>query len=317
MSGAASLNIETRDPNAKASFRERFMAWWEGTDPPLLPVLRLKGPTHDVRYAAEAQRWETNRLLLVQKVWGEGFSSPGGADYVDDMIKFFGLDPAMSVLDLGAGLGGATRTMCEKFGVWVNGLEADEHLAEAGQALSHKAGLAKRASITAFDPENFTQKAKSVDCVFSKEFMYTVKEKKEFLTAIEHIMKSRGQLLFTDYMLSEPHLRNKNIEKWIDYEPNGAYPWAEVDYREVLEGLHLDIRVVEDITDNFQKIVTGSWATFVRSVQEGAVSPELFPAMGDEVELWASRMHAIEAGDLKVCRIHALKRDTDRLMSDW
>ncbi len=317
MSGAASPKIETRDSSAKASFRERFMAWWEGYEPPAAPAPRPQAPTHEVRYETEKQRWETTRLSLVQEVWGEGFSSPGGAEYVVDMIKFFGLDPAMSVLDLGAGLGGATRTMCESFGVWVNGFETDNNLAEAANALSHKAGLAKRASIAAFDPETFTLKAKSADCVFSKEFMYTVKEKKEFLTTIEMIMKSRGQLLFTDFMLAEPHLRSKNIEAWIDFEPNGAHPWAETDYRQVLEELHMDIRVVQDTTESFQKMVTSSWATFVRSVQAGSVSPELFPAMGDEVELWACRMQAIEAGDLKVCRVHALKRDTDRLMADW
>ena len=181
MSGAESLKSETPDPSVKSSFRERFMAWWEGYEP---PTTRLKAPapTHEVHYEVEKQQWETTRLRLIQEVWGEGFSSPGGTDHILEMVKLFALDPAMSVIDLGAGLGGATRAMCESFGVWVNGFEADNDLAEAAQALSHKAGLAKRASITVFDSETFTRKAKSADCVFSKEFMYTVEDKKEFLT---------------------------------------------------------------------------------------------------------------------------------------
>ncbi len=317
MSGAASLKAEPNDPNAKQSFRERLTAWWEGYEPLSAPKPKAPGPTHEVRYEAEKQRWETTRLRLVQDVWGEGFSSPGGLEYVMSMVKFFGLDPAMSVIDLGAGLGGATRAMCENFGVWVNGFEADANLAEAANALSLKAGLAKRASVVAFDPGTFTHKAKSADCVFSKEFMYTVEDKKEFLKTIETVMKSRGQLLFTDYMVAEPHLRNANIESWIDIEPNGAHPWAESDYRQVLEDLHLDIRVVQDTTESFQKMVTSSWAAFARIAQTAGVSPEIYPALGDEIELWARRMQAIEAGDLKVCRIHALKRDTDKLMADW
>lgn len=318
MSGVASLKTQSDDPGQKISFRERFMAWWEGYEP-LAPEPRPKKvrPTHEVRYDAPEQRWETTRLRLVQDVWGEGFSSPGGAEHVADMVKFFGLNPAMSVLDIGAGLGGATRTMCENFGVWVNGFEADKNLAEAANALSHKAGLAKRASITHFDPETFTRKAKSADCVFSKEFLYTVADKPEFLRSIESIMKSRGQLLFTDYMLAKPHLRSKCIESWIDFEPNGAHPWAESDYRQVLEEMHLDIRIVEDTTDSFQKMVTSSWAAFIRIAKTAGLSPEIYPALGDEVELWARRMQAIEAGDLKVCRIHVLKRNTDMLMADW
>ncbi len=318
MAGAASAKAQPTDPSAKISFRERFMAWWEGYEPGRARARpEAPKPTHEVRYETEQQRWETTRLRLVQEVWGEGFSSPGGAEYVMNMVKFFGLDPAMSVLDLGAGLGGATRTMCENFGVWVNGFEVDPGLAEAANALSHMAGMGKRASVSTFDPETFTLKAKSADCVFSKEFLFTVKDKKEFLGNIEAIMKARGQLLFTDYILAEPHLRSANLDGWIDFEPNGAHPWAEEDYRQVLGELHLDIRVMEDTTDSFQKMVTSSWAAFVQRAQTGGLSPEMYPALGNEVELWARRMQAIESGDLKVCRMHVLKRDTDRLMADW
>jgi cyclopropane fatty-acyl-phospholipid synthase-like methyltransferase len=317
MSGAASPKIETKDTGTKISFRERFMAWWEGYEPPQSAPPKIVRPTHEVRYETPEQRWETTRLRLVQDIWGEGFSSPGGAEHVISMAKFFALNPAMSVLDLGAGLGGATRTICETFGVWVNGFEADSNLAEAANAISHMAGMGKKASVAAFDPETFTGKAKSADCVFSKEFLYTIKDKKEFLKTIESMMKSRGQLLFTDYVVAEAALRTANIENWMDIEPNGAHPWAESDYRETLAELHLDIRVVEDTTDAFQKMVTSSWAAFTRTAQTSGLSPEMFPALADEVELWARRMQAIESGDLKVCRMHVLKRDTDKLMGDW
>ncbi|HEY5598091.1 MAG TPA: methyltransferase domain-containing protein [Kiloniellales bacterium] len=317
MSGAASPKVQTREPAAKMSFRERFMAWWDGYELPAVGKPVTPRPTHDVRYEAQQQGWETARLRLVQDVWGEGFSSPGGAEHVLNMVKFFGLDPAMSVVDIGAGLGGATRTMCEGFGVWVNGYEADKDLAEAAMALSVKAGMAKRASIVPFDPDNFTHKQKSADCVFSKEFLYTVKDKKEFLRAIEMIMKSRGQFLFTDYVVAKPHLRSASLDSWMKGEPNGAHPWAVEDYQEVLAELHLDIRVVEDTTDSFHKMVTSGWAAFVNRARTAGLSPDVHLALTDEVELWARRMHAIEAGDLKLCRIHVLKRDTDRLMADW
>ena len=87
------------------------------------------------------------------------------------MVQIFGLDPAMSVLDLGAGLGGAVRTMCEKLaldGVWVTGFEVDEILVEAGMGLSVKYGMGEKAPVHAFDPATFAHKQASVDCVFSK-----------------------------------------------------------------------------------------------------------------------------------------------------
>jgi cyclopropane fatty-acyl-phospholipid synthase-like methyltransferase len=320
MSGAASSPTQVSELVGKITFRERLKAWWEGTDLPIPAASRLSaaaGPTHEVRYEATQQQWETMRLRLVQNVWGEGFSSPGDAEHIMSMIKFFALDPAMSVMDLGAGLGGATRTMCDGFGVWVDGYEADKTLAEAAMAFSVKAGMGKRAAVKFFDPEHFNPKPKSADCVFSKEYLYTVKDKKDFLKIIETAMKSRGQLLFTDYVLAKPHLRSEDLDTWIEHEPHGAHPWAVEDYRHTLGELHLDIRVIQDITETFQKMVTGGWAAFLRNTQATTFDPELAPALIDEVELWTRRMQAIESGDLKVCRMHVLKRDTDKLMSNW
>ena len=305
----------------KAPFWERFKAWWNGYE---LEEARRKfiavqtaDPSHDVRYEAPKLHWETARLRLVQEVWGEGFSSPGGAEHILNMVKFFGLDPAMSVLDLGAGLGGATRAMSQQFGVWVTGLEASKELAEAGMALSVKAGMAKKAAISNFDPATFEHKPKSIDCVFSKEFFFTVADKPEFLRAVENTMKPRGQLLFTDYVLAKPGQHSKALSKWSEFEPNPPHAWAAQDYQDALAAIHLDIRVVEDHTKQFYRMVTRAWADYIVQLQKRGVSSEDAGALVNEVELWARRMQAIEAGDLKVCRIHALKRDTNRLLSAW
>ena len=317
------MSVAASGPTAlkagKPDFRARFMAWWNGheLDSKSGFMDPSGGADHGVRYDAAAPHWETARLRIAQEVWGEGFSSPGGPEYILNLVKFFALNPSMSVLDLGAGLGGASRTMSQNFGVWVTGLEADEHLAEAGMELSTMAGLAKKAAITHFVPEDMDVKAKSIDCVFSKEFLFTIEDKPDFLRSVEHVMKPRGQLLFTDYVLAGRALNSKVIDKWKEMEPNMPYPWAVEDYEEALTGLHLDIRVIEDSTDHFHGMVTKAWADYIKQLQKKGAKPEEGLALVDEVELWARRMQAVEAGDLKICRIHALKRDTNRLMSSW
>ncbi len=233
------------------------------------------------------------------------------------MIKIFALDPAMTVLDLGTGLGGAARIMCEKFGVWVTGFEADEALAEAGMALSVKAGMGEKVPINVFNPDNFKHKQKSVDCVFSKEFLFTVADKTGFLSAIEDSMKPKGQFLFTDFVLAKPHLRSPILEAWAECEPLKPHPWAVADYEQTLADLRLDIRVAEDVTKNFRAMVIQGWADYIETTGRGGVGADAAPALVDEVELWTRRIQAIDAGDLNVCRIHVLKKDTERMMSDW
>jgi len=308
----------TRSAGEGVPFWERFRAWWDGYEVTAGTKAQPTAmPTHSVRYEGPNYHWETARLKLAQEVWGEGFSSPGGVDHILNMVKFFALDPSMSVLDIGAGLGGATRAMCDKFGVWVSGLEADEALAEAGMALSTMAGLAKRAPITPFDPGSFEYKAKSIDCVFSKEFLFTVQDKPAFLKTVEMLLKPRGQILFTDYVLAKPHGVSREVQMWADKEPSPAYPWSVEDYRQAFSDLHIDIRVIDDNTEEFHKMVTQAWARYIVRLQQRGVDAESAPALVDEVELWTRRMMAVESGDIKICRIHALKKDTDRLMSSW
>ncbi len=304
---------QAQDGRDAGSLRERFQAWWDGEEilepsADLAPAQEPE-PKHEVHYEAPRQRWETTRVSLVQRVWGEGFASPGGRDHILTMIKLFALDPAMTVLDLGAGLGGATRTMCSKFGVWVTGFEADEALAEAGMALSVKAGMGEKAPIKAFDPDKFEHKQKSVDCVFSKEFLFTVGDKAKFLTAIEDLMKPKGQFLFTDFILAKPSLRSPTLGTWIEHEPLKPHPWALEDYQDALTTVHLDIRVAEDVTKMFRAMVIKGWADYTQSTRRGSIGEEAAPALVDEVELWSRRIQAIDSGDLKVCRMHVFKKE--------
>ena len=193
----------------------------------------------------------------------------------------------------------------------------DVPLAQAGMALSVMAGMGKKAAISHFDPETFDHKVKSIDCVFSKEFFYTIPDKPAFLRTVEGVMKSRGQLLFTDYVLAPSAERSAAFEKWLELEPIKPHIWSVQDYKEALTTLHLDIRVAEDITKQFHATVTQSWARYIKELQSRGVTPETTEVLVQEVELWARRVQAIEAGNLQVYRIHALKMDTDRLMSSW
>ncbi len=310
-----------KDDKGIFSLRERLTAWWEGydlLDAPAAPAPVAEPETNQVvRYETPRQRWETSRLTLVQQVWGDGFTTPGGRQHTLNLITSFGLDPAMSVLDLGTGLGGAARIMCEKFGVWVTGFEADADLAEAGMALSIKHGMGEKVPVHAFDPATFEHKQGSVDCVFSKEFLFTVANKQKFLKEVENLLKPKGQLMFTDFMLAKAHLRSPILENWIENEPQTPRPWAMEDYEAGLAGAKLDIRVAEDITKTFRAMVIKGWADYTESAKTGSVGMDSAPALVDEVELWTRRIQAIDSGDLKVCRVHAFKKDTGLMMSNW
>lgn len=320
----ASLDEATKkkaSAKAKAPFRERFKAWWEGYElaPEQIEPVPVPAPPVDAKLSFEAseERWTQSRIDLVQKVWGEGLIGPGGMERILELVKPLGLTPAMTVLDLGAGLGGAARIVADHFGTWVTGFEADQRLTEAGMESSTKAGLGKKAPVQPFDPENFEVKPKSYDSVFSKEFFFTIQDKDRLLRHIEKLLKDQGQIMFTDFVLPKPGHSSRALEVWRASEPVEPVLWAMEDYAEALTDLKLDVRINEDITEETRALITQAWGSYMAGVNRSDLDNESISAMVEEAELWTRRVKLLESNDLKVYRIHAIKKQPVKLLSDW
>ncbi|MGF1611892.1 MAG: SAM-dependent methyltransferase [Kiloniellales bacterium] len=316
MAAVSERPCEPAKPRVKLPLSLRLKAWWEGHE---LEV-RHKPQSNATRQAPpqpDFKRWSEPHIEFLQAVWGEGFLTPGGEAGLLKLVKPFGLNPAMSLLDIGAGLGGPARLMTKTFGVWVTGLERRPRLAKRGMELSTKAGLEKKAPIVQFDPETFDGKAKSYDCVFSKECFFAVEQKERLIETIGKLLKDTGHVLFTDFVLARTGLNSPAIETWKAGEPDTPRPWAMEQYVEALTDCRLEVCITEDITRDFQRAVTEGWATYLSALGGGEVDKRLAPILVEEVELWTRRIQALESGDLRVCRIYAVRKGVGRLMSDW
>src|SRR5690242_3631345 len=134
-------------PSAKPSFKTRLKAWWEGYDVNApaeepLPEPAL-GPVTPEAPPPEIPPLEQPHIKIAQYIWGESLTGPGGVAAILKLVKPFALDPSMTVMDFGSGLGGGTRAVSEEFGLWVNGFEPDPVMAAGGQELSIKKGAKK------------------------------------------------------------------------------------------------------------------------------------------------------------------------------
>ena len=291
--------------SAKIPFKLRLKAWWDGNDLYVKPPAAPGGDKEVV--PSPALSWTEARIGLSQKIWGEGFSSPGEEDYILGLVKSLGLTPAMSVLDLGAGLGGAGRVMAQNFGCWVTSLEANADLAKAGNDISVKMGLTKKAPVEPFDPETVELKENAYDCVFSQGALFTMPGKERLLQQIDGSLKEKGQLLLTDFVKTETAVEGGALSKWIAQEPLEPQVWSAEDYTSYIEALGYDVRVVEDISDRFKTMVTKGWAAFLSSIDKAGLDHETGAALVTEVELWTHRTKTLESGELRISRLHALK----------
>jgi cyclopropane fatty-acyl-phospholipid synthase-like methyltransferase len=301
-------------PSAKPSFKTRFKAWWEGYDvadlqgdsatlsePVLGPVAPVETP------AEEIPPLEQPHIKVAQQIWGEGFTRPGGAAAILTLVKPFALDPSMTVMDFGAGLGGGTRAVSEEFNVWVHGFEPDPTLAAGGQELSIRKG-AKKAEVKPCTLQDFQPKPASYDCIFSSEALYTVAEKEKVLTACERALKARGQIAFTDFVRTggakqdDPRLK--------DFATRTGKPgefWTGEEYMAKLKALKFDVRVDENLTEAYRTTVIEAWVNFTQD-DAGAAYVRTHPdELVNEVSLWTRRVAALDSGALQLRRYYAIK----------
>lgn len=304
------------------TLKERFLAWWEGYDlsgrrerrreaaaqaAALAGTATSAGPSDATKHLNRKGKplWTATRVQVAEKIWGEGFSTPGGTDVIPSMVKPLGLNPAMSVLDIGAGLGGATRTMAQQYGAWVTGLEHNPVLAELGMFRSQKSGLARQAPVQQMDLDAFKW-TKKVDAIFSKEALFTIRNKDGLVDGIEAALKPRGQFLFTDYVLDPAGLKQREFDSWANHEPAEPHPWTVEQYAKALAQRNLDIRIAEDNSDAHRATILAAIQSLVKHLETVSMDRDTKIAVVEEVELWARRVAALNAG-LRVFRFYAMK----------
>lgn len=253
-----------------------------------------------------------SRMTVAQWLWGDGFVMPGGADFVLELVKPFGLTPAMSMLDLSAGLGGPARAVAQAFGTYVTGLERSAEYARRGMEMSVKANLQKRAAIGHYNPESVELRAHGFDCILGRGATYTVVEKERLLRVLYQGMKQRGQLLLKEFTLDPAAGERRELAAWVAKEEYPPVLWTVDQYSDCLTSLGFEIRVVEDMTNVYRSMIIAGWARMLKEVDlKGMAKPHRLTVI-NEAELWMRGVAALECGGLRVYRIYALVNKPSR-----
>jgi len=307
------------DNPSKISLKWKVIAWWKGYDVadleqkrqmPTPPPPRADKPL--AKTGDEKPHWNHERIKVSQLIWGEGFCGPGGVQNIIHMSKLLAFSPKMSAVVIGAGLGGPSRVLAKKFGVWVNGYESSPDLAQEAMKISVAKGLEKKAPIAHLDLNGPLSFERSFDRAFSKETLYSIKNKAAAITSIYHHLKDDGLFLFTDFVLNDHYSHtHPDVYDWIQNEPLPPFPATSGDLISLLEGNHFSIRIQEEITDQYMDMVNEAWAKAEKLAlllsEDGESGRSNMFAILREAELWNRRIKALRSGELKLYRYLAHK----------
>jgi len=290
--------------SADAALFDRLRFWWYGYDPNAAAFVEVEPVVEEIVDVAEEP---VDRLALSQKIWGPGFLVPGGIDYVMTMVKLFGVNPAMSLLDLTAGLGGPSRHVSQFFDVYITAMERAPEIAKRAHKMSVDAGMGKKVPVTAYDPENFELRSHAFDCCYAEYLTISVLAKERLFREVAKALKARGQFSFVDFVLAEGRdPQDSGLEALRRIERFEPTPWTVKQYTTCLVASGFDVRICEDHTDLFMRHVNEGWAQFVENYDVKRMTRGNQRAIADEGELWATRMATLQSGLLRVYRFYTV-----------
>lgn len=313
----------------------RLKAWWEGYDPEdIKKRLQELEPEDYVEPESEQQEapkpittdnidpWDEKTIDIAQYVWGKGFCGPGGPDYIISLSKLLALSPEMSMLQIGAGLGGPARVLVDRFGVWVTGYEESQLMVEKGRKLSKMAGLDKKAVLEHYSPEDFEGFARKYDRAISKEALFTIEDKAGMIAKIEDKLKPGGLFLLTEYVIDSDAVPARDrYKEWAVGERSHPFPVLTDELIKMLKDHHMQVRVSEDISRQYIEMITKAWAgadEVAAKLAQREDGTAMIQTLMREAEFWTRRKKLLETGDLKLWRIVANKKSGGPgMMSDW
>lgn len=327
------MATKQKKPDAKVPLKLRLKAWWEGYDTDEIkqrlaskksePVAEEPVKESPKEITADAiDPWDEATVDIAQYIWGKGFCGPGGPEYIVSLSKLLALSPEMSMLQIGAGLGGPSRVLVDRFGVWITGFEESEMLVEKGRKLSKMAGLEKKAQIEQYTPEGFEGFDRKYDRALSKEALFTIEDKNNMISKIEEKLKPGGLFLMTEYVIGSDSVLGKDkYKEWVVGERRHPFPIMSNELVDLLKKNHLQVRVSEDISLQYVEMINQAWAGADEVAAKLAKREDgtmMIQTLMREAEFWTRRKKLLESGDLKLWRVVANKKSGGpSMMSDW
>ena len=288
-------------------FAVRFRAWWDGVEPGAMVrqgqsasvrrnrLIVVDAPTAE---SGSSEEWADLRYRLWSRLYGEGFSLPGGQEVTTQFLKYIDLQKTHTVLDLAAGLGGTIRAAALQFGATVMGLEPDADVAELGMKISLIRGLEARVPISNYDPETISLADQAYDVVIIRERLAQTTGRERLLAQAEKALASNGRIVVTDLMLSRTDLRS-STQMQAMADDTEVEPWTLGEFQEECGRCGLQIALFRDETDGYRRLLLDSWTDFSNNITKETLDRPFVDALMREAEVMKRRITAINSGCLR------------------
>jgi len=299
------------DEDNYVELKDRMLAWWHGDEVAIKDDSPKQKITVSKKTLPDPNEWTPERFQVVQKIWGEGYMEPGGPAFARRLLSPAKIDSKKTVLDISAKLGGTAMLIARDAGLYMEAWESHPGLAKKARNYINSMGLGQRIPLEVIDYDKVSLKKNKYDVIYSRERLFSVKDKKSLLGKIGPSIKPSGFFLFTDLMVNDPDANAKEIAAWSAAERHDVFPWTEELYKAVLKNCGYGIWASHDFSKEYLEHIHAGWHKVVREIEVGKFDRKFIDYLMQEGEIWLARARALENGTLQVKRIQATSPQAD------
>jgi hypothetical protein len=118
-------------------------------------------------------------------------------------------------------------------------------------------------------------------------------------------MKPGAKIAVVDWAVSREDAMGEALEAYRLGEATAPRLSTIEQFKAQIEAAGFAIRVADDFTDTFRAAVLEGWSRIDGLVERGSLAPAEGQALMAEAQLWARRLAALAAGELRVGRFLA------------
>jgi phosphoethanolamine N-methyltransferase len=243
---------------------------------------------------SEANRYTRRSILRSEKMYGEGFQSPGGVAAVASFCERLQMQQGMKILDIGSGLGGADFYFAHHYDAKVLGLDVAQAMVELSTERARQRNLSN-VLFRKGDIRTFLLSPNEFDLAWTRDAILYIPEKLKVWKRVFDCLKPGGQLFITDFCRRQDAISGD----FAAYLEDCSYYLQDIgEYSATLSEAGFQVAVSEDVTSEFIYSLEKESEQLVRHKAEflGEFEEDDFRYL---VERWEKKTRFCRQGDFR------------------